>query len=56
MPNYDYKCPNCQATKAVSHSIHDTHSELCENCKVPMIKVFGAPLVTFKGGGWGHQA
>jgi predicted nucleic acid-binding Zn ribbon protein len=31
----------------------DSHEELCEYCKVPLKKGFTAPLVTFKGGGWG---
>lgn len=56
MPNYDYVCPTCKDKKLVSHSIHVSHTELCANCKVEMIKGFSAPLVTFKGGGWGSSS
>ena len=55
MPNYDYYCPSCDYATIVSHSIFDSHEQLCENCKVPLSKRFSAPLVTFKGGGWGSS-
>jgi putative FmdB family regulatory protein len=53
MPNYDYYCPECKEKKVISHSMFDSHEEICEYCKVPLKKGFTAPLVTFKGGGWG---
>lgn len=53
MPNYEYYCPQCKVEKTISHSIFDSHEQLCENCKVLLQKKFSAPLVTFKGGGWG---
>jgi putative FmdB family regulatory protein len=53
MPNYDYYCPECKDKKVISHSMFDSHEQLCEYCKVPLKKGFTAPLVTFKGGGWG---
>ena len=56
MPSYDYHCPLCQASVKVIKSIHSTEEEMCTNCKVPLIKAFYAPGVTFKGSGWGHQS
>lgn len=56
MAAYTYKCPLCQGTKDVSHSIMESPTFQCENCKVDLIKVFSAPQVAFKGGGWGKDA
>jgi putative FmdB family regulatory protein len=55
MPNYDYYCPSCGKSKIISYSIFDSHEESCEDCNVPLKKRFTAPLVTFKGGGWGSS-
>jgi putative FmdB family regulatory protein len=56
MAMYTYKCPLCQAQQTISHPITDDPVYKCDNCKVDLIKVFSAPPITFKGGGWGHQA
>ena len=56
MAAYTYKCPLCQSIKDVSHSITESPKFECENCKVDLIKVFSAPQVSFKGGGWGKDA
>lgn len=56
MATYTYKCPTCQAVQDISHSITETPELTCDNCKVSLIKVFSAPQVSFKGGGWGKDA
>lgn len=56
MPVYTYKCSDCDKTFSISHSFSDESEQKCENCQKPLTKVFSAPLVTFRGGGWGHQA
>ena len=56
MPNYEYKCPLCQASKTVSRSIHDDDPGYeCDNCKVKMNQVRGGLSVSFKGSGWGSD-
>lgn len=55
MPSYEYKCPTCQQHQTISHSFSDTKKHKCENCKVPLIKVYSAPGLSFKGGGWAHK-
>jgi putative FmdB family regulatory protein len=55
MPTYEYKCPTCQKHVDIIHSFADTAKHKCENCHVPMVKVFAAPGLSFKGGGWAHK-
>lgn len=56
MPNYEYKCPLCEAKKTITRSIHeDDPGYKCDNCKIAMIHVLGIVSVTFKGGGWAHK-
>lgn len=54
MALYDYKCPDCKQIHTVEHSVNETPLIECEACNLIMNKVFSAPTVTFKGGGWGH--
>lgn len=56
MATYTYKCPLCQAQQSISHSINESPVYVCDNCKVDLVKVFSAPQVSFKGGGWGKDA
>lgn len=56
MATYDYKCPLCQGKKSLSHPISEDPTYECDNCKVALIKLFSAPQVAFKGGGWGKDA
>ena len=55
MPSYQYYCPLCNLGVTVTKSIHSTEGEQCDNCKVPLIKVYSAPGLNFKGGGWAHK-
>jgi putative FmdB family regulatory protein len=55
MAQYDYKCPECDMIHSVEHSVDETPAVECKLCKKPMRKIFSAPIVTFKGKGWGHQ-
>lgn len=52
MPNYDYRCEQCQITVEVSHSVSE-HGPSC--CGKPMQKVFAATPAIFKGDGWGGK-
>lgn len=45
MPNYDYKCKNCEEVIEINHSINETPEVLCPFCKTPMFKKM--PLVSF---------
>lgn len=56
MPTYDYKCATCETSQEVSHPMAASPEILCPNCVKPMSKGFSAPLVAFKGTGWGKDA
>jgi putative FmdB family regulatory protein len=56
MATYDYKCDKCDVTTQVAYPINENPVITCEACKSEMSKVFSAPQVTFKGGGWGKDA
>jgi putative FmdB family regulatory protein len=55
MALYDYKCPTCSKVETKNHSISDSPKFECEKCKVVLVKVYSAPAVSFKGGGWGSS-
>jgi putative FmdB family regulatory protein len=56
MATYDYKCEACDVTTQVAYPINENPVITCETCKAEMNKVFSAPQVTFRGGGWGKDA
>jgi putative FmdB family regulatory protein len=50
MPAYDYKCPNCEQTKEVRHSIDDPPKVFCSQCGNQMERYFiTSPLLKFRG-------
>jgi putative FmdB family regulatory protein len=54
MPNYQYKCLDCEATITVTQNINkETKIPKCLACNKPMARVFGNLSVQFRGGGWG---
>jgi putative FmdB family regulatory protein len=55
MAFYDYRCNQCDIIHTVEHSVTETKEVNCGVCKVPMRKLFGSPVIEFKGKGWGHQ-
>lgn len=53
MPTYEYKCPLCQGKYTEVRGMNDSQTITdCENCKVPLIKQFGSPTITFSGSGF----
>lgn len=56
MATYSYTCPTCQIVKDVAYPITESPIIVCEACNTEMKKIFSAPQVTFKGGGWGKDA
>jgi len=51
MPKYDYKCTNCEVVSTQQHKMFDApqHSTCCD---APVVKVYHATPVTFKGNGF----
>ena len=56
MPNYTYVCPICKGSTLYNHPMSETPEYKCTKCGEKLVKGFSAPLVTFKGNGWGHQS
>lgn len=55
MPNYTYVCPECKNSTLYNHPMSETPEYTCTTCNVVLVKGFSAPLISFKGNGWGHQ-
>lgn len=57
MPIYDFTCIECDNTIQQFFPItQKDHTVICDKCGAKRNKVLGVGAVTFKGGGWGHQA
>ena len=55
MATYQFKCV-CGAVRLIEASVKaDTPKPVCE-CGEPMVRVYTAPSVTFRGGGWGRDS
>lgn len=55
MPSYDYKCNKCGKVYEIIHSVMSNELQYCEDDLTQLDKMFTAPPVHFKGGGWGGQ-
>ncbi len=55
MPTYDFKCSTCEQRQIIHAGIKEEVKAICTNCETPMLKVFAAPPVTFKGSGWASK-
>jgi putative FmdB family regulatory protein len=50
---YDYKCSKCQEVLSVERSIHEEPKDpSCFVCHITMNRIYDAPGITFKGGGF----
>ena len=59
MPNYQYKCKECEHVFDYTHSIHEDKDSLeitCENCGsenvFKYLGNYGTATIIFKGTGW----
>lgn len=53
MARYDYRCPVCQHEYVEIRGMNDPQEKTqCDNCKVDLIRVFGAIGVSFTGTGF----
>lgn len=50
---YEFVCPNCDVTEHIELSIYDSlKPPFCKGCGYSMRRVFDAPAIQFKGGGF----
>ena len=50
---YDYRCPDCNSVLTIERSIHEEPKDpSCFECHITMNRIYDAPGITFKGGGF----
>jgi putative FmdB family regulatory protein len=52
MPTYEYRCRDCGHTFDIVQSMKDDALTVCPECGGSLRKVFGAPMISFKGSGF----
>lgn len=52
MPTYEYRCRDCGHTFDIVQSMNDEGLTVCPECGGVLRKVFGAPMISFKGSGF----
>ncbi len=52
MPVYDYKCTKCGHRFELEQKMSDAPAKTCPKCKGPVLKVFTASGIIFKGSGF----
>ena len=53
MPNYVYRCPNCDQVTTVTAALADYDPALpCSKCQTPQRRIYDSPGVTFKSPGF----
>ena len=52
MPTYEYRCKDCGHTFDIVQSMKDEALTVCPACGGDLRKVFGAPMISFKGSGF----
>jgi putative FmdB family regulatory protein len=52
MPSYEYKCPDGHTYVEVRSINAEASRDTCPECDKPITRVFSAPPITFKGGGF----
>lgn len=57
MPTYEYSCNECGTYGSVHKSYDDYLTDMrCPKCDLQMSRIYSAPGLIFKGGGWGKNA
>jgi putative FmdB family regulatory protein len=56
MPIYTFECVVCDVVYELTLPITDNSRHECKECGEILRKVFSAPVITFKGEGWGKDA
>ena len=57
MPTYEYSCNGCGTYGSIHKSYNDEVNQMnCPKCNLTMSRMYSAPGLIFKGGGWGKNA
>jgi putative FmdB family regulatory protein len=52
MPIYEYRCDKCDKSRELVAAIVQKYEVTCDNCNVPMWRVWHPTPAIFKGEGW----
>lgn len=56
MPTYEYSCNECGTHGSTHKSFtEDVPVMQCPKCQITMARIYSAPGLVFKGGGWGGK-
>jgi len=56
MPTYEYSCNECGTYGSIHQSFTDDVPVMqCPKCQITMARIYSAPGLIFKGGGWGGK-
>jgi len=56
MPTYEDSCAECGTYGSIHKSYEDEVSGIdCPKCNLQMSRIYSAPGLIFKGGGWGGK-
>lgn len=56
MPGYEYYCENCGNRITIMRSFDEKEEVYdCPECETTLTRLWTAPGLHFKGGGWGGQ-
>ena len=56
MPTYEYSCNECGTYGSTHQSFtEDVPVMQCPKCQITMCRIYSAPGLIFKGGGWGGK-
>ena len=57
MATYEFRCEVCSIEIEVIRAIDDTlqRDPYCDNCTIPMKRVYSLGGVVFRGNGWGSK-
>jgi putative FmdB family regulatory protein len=56
MPTYEYSCNECGTYGSIQKSYDDDVTGMdCPKCNLQMSRIYSAPGLIFKGGGWGSK-
>jgi putative FmdB family regulatory protein len=56
MPIYEFKCDKCEAVQDIALDFVAPKVVICENCQVPMWRIWTPTPTHFKGDGWASKS
>lgn len=55
MPVYEFQCIECITNGSITASMNEEVKMTCPRCSKDMTRIYSAPGLILKGGGWGGK-